>query len=358
LHGLLSSGGAVPTGVVDKIRKMSDEVFFESLDTFSSADIHKSLHKSLSNHFFQNMHKNERIDLFLEKKRTPLDLKSFAFNGKNSFLGNDVLVPQNDHSPISFYISGTLDESNTKYFTDGLTFGLDYTQGKDLTGFNIHFKNKPLETTVYKSDESNEYHFNFYKSYRGHSYFMDYTLGAGSYSKDVQFDNIWGNWRSQTHTSQALAQSRLGIYKTDNTQFNIAYVGLSGAYSSIDPFTSKTTDSLGIYADQSTLLSLDGQIGAQVKTKIHIENIVIEPSIQASISIPLYESYKTPSHHFGISQSSFNCEPFSIDKSSFFYDFTVRMFAFKNTILKISVEGVKQWEESNSKVFLGIDVRF
>jgi hypothetical protein len=336
---------------------MSHEAFVHSLGEFGKPHLHREIHKALSNTFLQTEHKTERIGLFLEKKRNSVDLKSFSFNGKNSFSGRDVLVPQNDGSPLSLYLSGTLDEISSRYSTNGLTFGWDYANGTQLMGMNLHFKNKPLESFLYHSHETQEYVFDFYNVHRGAGYFVDYSFGGGHASKDVKFDNIWGDWDSKTKTSKISSETRLGIYTQQSQNFTIGYLGLSGSYATIPSFSSKTAD-LDITTTQSSLLSLDGKIGTESKTKFHIENISIEPSIQAALSIPLWENYNAPSNSFGSSPITFPNESFSLSKTALFLKLALNIHPFHNTLIKLEAQTTKQWEEFNSKILLDINVRF
>ncbi len=357
LHGLLTSGATVPSSVFEKIRDMSHEQFVQSLGSFSNPHVQTVFHKTLGNKGIQTMQRNERAGLFLEKKRDALDLKSFAVNGNVSFLGGDVLVPQNEGSPLSLYISGELDQMGSKYSTDGLTFGWDYAEGRNLTGFGIHFKNRPSAGTLYSSQETQDYHIDFYQVHRGSDYFFDYALGAGSYQKDIRFDDIWGNWKSSAQAHDLTTDVRLGLYSRDAFHFFSGYVGVSSMYSHILPFIT-TVEGLSVYTTQSVLGSLDAKIGFESKFRFHVENHVFEPFLQVAVGLPLYQMYKAPSNSFSGGENSFNYDSFALDKTSLFMNFTLRAYAFKNSILKLELEGVKQWEEFNSKILLGIDVRF
>ena len=356
LHDLLSSGAAVTSSVFEKIQNMSHEMFVNSLSSFSSPHLQQNFYKTLSNNHTQNIQRNERIDLFLKKNREGIDLKSFMVNGKMNFSGADILVPEIQESPLSFYISGKLEARGDSYSTDGLTFGWDYNQGKNLMGLGIHFKNKPLEQSFYSAQENKDYHINFYNVHKGGAYFFDYGFGAGNYIKNISFDDIWGSWNTKAQAYDLTTDLRLGIYNHDKQHFINGYIGLSAMYSQILPFTS-TVDDVPIYTTKSTLGTLDVKLGFESKNRIHIEDIVIEPFFQVALGLPLYQIYQAPSNSFIAGESTFTHDSFSLDKTSLFINFTLRAHAFKNSIFKLELEGVKQWEEFNSKIFFGIDMQ-
>jgi DNA-binding XRE family transcriptional regulator len=196
-----------------------------------------------------------------------------------------------------------------------------------------------------------------YKARRGSLYFLDYSFGSGYYSKNIAFDDSWGGWSAQTQAHQTSLHSRLGMYSSDHQNFRLGYIGLSGSYTKIDPI-SRISNALEINTSESSLASLSGKIGIENKTRVHIENIIVEPSICASFSLPLYEIDRAPTHTFyGLNNTAFQSDQFHTDKTTISINAALRIGIFKHTMIKLEVEGVKQSGDINGKAFFGVDVR-
>lgn len=352
-QNLRASGGFIPSSVFEKIRNMSDRVFFKSLSAFSNPYIEKDLYKTINSTFLYEKHQGFRTTMFLEKERNNLDLRHFSFYGANSFSGRDVLIDKKEHSPLSFYISGNVYEVGAKYVTDGLRMGWDFAHGNELTGMGFYFRNQGYE----KQSNFKDYQFDVSKVYRGNFTFLDYNFGTGFHAHDSVSQNEWGNWASSAQTKQTSLQSRIGFHNITEKYANLGYVGLLGSYTAIENMKSVSQD-LEVQTKDYSGMSLKGKIGLENKVRFHVENMVFEPWFQICATIPLYENMKKPFHtFFGIEETQFQSSSTTTDFENMAISGGVRVGIARTMITSFEFSSAKQQNDVVNKMTLNINFK-
>ncbi len=344
--------------VIDYANAMPTDVFLKSLDAFSNPRVQVQLYGALMNHLVQGEHTHERTVLFLEKERSSVDLASFEFHGKKSFTGSDVPIPSKDTSPLSFFISGNVHEAGTGYLTKGLTLGWDYAHKNTLNGISFHFKNQAEQRPGDLLNSPKEYHLGLYNASRNGLFFHDYHFDYGTYSRDVNFSNIWGTWANKPQMNQGRIQSRLGVYSSNRMHFGAAYLGLMGAHANLDAYRSKSSLGFDMITDKSSFNMLSGLMGGEGKIKLQMNDILIEPAVRLGAIVCFYDNLKMPKNRFDAAEQGFDMQAVSLSKTSLLLNAAVRIYVPKGIIFKAQGEVFGLSDNLNSKLFLGVNMSF
>lgn len=351
--GLASMAPFLSKSFTDYANAMPADLFLRSLDTFLDSRIQTQLYSTLMNHLMHDEHTHERTILFLEKSRSSVDLASFAFHGKNSFKGDDVPVPSKDTSPVSFFISGDVYETSTRYATKGLTLGWDYAHQNTLSGVSFHFKNEAQDLSPQQ-----EYHLEFYNATRSGFLFWDQHLDYGLYSRDARLSNIWGTWENSPKMNQGRIQSRAGVYSSNKTHFGAAYVGLMGAHANLDAYTSKGSLGLDMQTDPTSFYMLSGLVGGEGKVRVHMNDILVEPAVRLGAMVSFYDNWKMPQNRFYGSAQGFRMNDALLPKTSLLLDGAVRIYIPKGIMLKTGGQVSGLQGDLSSKLFLSVSAVF
>ncbi len=353
-QNLRASGGFIPSSVFDKIRGMSHTGFFKSLRALSNPYIEKDLHKTLGSTFLYEKYQGFRTTMFLEKEHRSFDLRHFSFHGVNGFSGDDVLVNKVEHSPSSFYISGNVYEAGSKYITDGLMVGWDFASGNELSGIGFYFRNKSFES----SSKFEQYQLDITKVHRGDFTFLDYKFGTGLHNHKTFSQDEWGNWAASACAKQTTLQSRVGFHHINQKYMHLGYVGLSGAYTVMDNMKSVSQD-LEVHTKDYSGVSLNGKVGLESKLRLHMENVVFEPWLQVSATIPFYENMQTPSHTlFGVESTKFHSSGALQNSGNIAISGGIRLGIKKNMMISLEGSNVNQQNNAINKMALNAHFRF